>query len=182
MTSVSIMLAALSVIVLIMTITIIIMTYNMSRMEDRMNDLSSMMYSLLKKNNISLDNDDQIKHALTTINTNIGSLSSSTLQGLEEIKKDVHIKVNKKYFPTPNISKMMRETIMECITIEVLLNKDLKIPNPNSVDHIVQTVLQTYPDVNIEYATKLTFAMIENYTEEVQEQQLRQQRKQSNQS
>ena len=128
-----------------------------------------------------IDNDDQIKHALTTINTNIGSLSSSTLRGLEEIKKDVHIKVNKKYFPTPNISKMMRETIMECINIEVLLNKDLRIPNPNSVDHIVHTVLQTYPDVDVEYATKLTFAMIENFTEEVREQQIQQQRKQPNQ-
>ena len=148
------------------------MTYKMSCMENRMNNLSSTMYFLLKKSNISIDNDDQIKHALTTINTNIGSLSSSTLRGLEEIKKDVHIKVNKKYFPTPNISKMMRETIMECINIEVLLNKDLKIPNPNSVDHIVQTVLQTYPDVNVEYATKLTFAMIENFTEEVRDQQL----------
>ena len=144
------------------------------RMKDRMDDMSRMVYTLIRKNDIQIETSDDIKQALSTINGNlrnvsneingnIGSLSSSTNQALKELK--TFTQVNDGYYPTPNISKMMRDTILECINVEVLLNKNMRIPNPNSSTHIIETVINTYPNVNKEYTTKLCMAMIENFIE-----------------
>ena len=166
----------------VLMITLMILMVIMHRMQNRMDDMSRMMYALIKKNDIQVESSDDIKHALSTlngnlkavsneINDNIGSLSSSTSKALLDIKKDTSLHREMGYYPTPNISKMIRETIMECINIEVLLNKDIRIPNPNSVNHIIETVISTYPDVNKTYVTKLCMAMIENFVEDVTSQQ-----------
>lgn len=165
---------------LLIIMTVIMVT--MHKMKNRMDEMSRMMYILIKKNDIQVESTDDIKHALSTlngnlktvsneINDNIGSLSSSTSKALLDIKKDTSLHREIGYYPTPNISKMIRETILECINIEVLLNKDIRIPNPNSVHHIIETVINTYPDVNKEYVTKLCMAMIENFVEDVSSQQ-----------
>ena len=165
---------------LLIIMTVIMVT--MHKMKNRMDEMSRMMYILIKKNDIQVESTDDIKHALSTlngnlktvsneINDNIGSLSSSTSKALLDIKKDTSLHREIGYYPTPNISKMIRETILECINIEVLLNKDIRIPNPNSVHHIIETVINTYPDVNREYVTKLCMAMIENFVEDVSSQQ-----------
>ena len=165
---------------LLIIMTVIMVT--MHKMKNRMDEMSRMMYILIKKNDIQVESTDDIKHALSTlngnlktvsneINNNIGSLSSSTSKALLDIKKDTSLHREIGYYPTPNISKMIRETILECINIEVLLNKDIRIPNPNSVHHIIETVINTYPDVNREYVTKLCMAMIENFVEDVSSQQ-----------
>lgn len=173
---------ALSLIACTVLTAITILSIVLIKMQNRMEDMSRMMYIIIKKNDIMVNSDDDIKHALSTINTNlknvsneindnIGSLSSSTSKALLDIKKDTSLHREMGYYPTPNISKMIRETIMECINIEVLLNKDIRIPNPNSVNHIIETVISTYPDVNKTYVTKLCMAMIENFVEDVTSQQ-----------
>lgn len=106
-----------------------------------------------------------MRNVSNEINGNIGSLSSSTSKALKEIKADTSVYSKDGYYPTPNLSKMMRDTILECINIEVLLNKNMRIPNPNSSTHIIETVINTYPNVNKEYTTKLCMAMIENFIE-----------------
>lgn len=173
---------ALSAIAFIVLLAVTLLSITLVKMRNRMEDMSRMMYIIIKKNDIMVNTDDDIKQALSTINTNlknvsneindnIGSLSSSTSKALLDIKKDTSLHREMGYYPTPNISKMIRETIMECINIEVLLNKDIRIPNPNSVNHIIETVISTYPDVNKTYVTKLCMAMIENFVEDVTSQQ-----------
>ena len=155
----------------VISLSMFIMLRNM---KNRMTEMSTMMYVLIKKNDIQIESSDDIKQALSTINSNlrnvsneingnIGSLSSSTSKALKEIKADTSVYSKEGYYPTPNISKMMRDTILECINIEVLLNKNMRIPNPNSSTHIIETVINTYPNVNKEYTTKLCMAMIENF-------------------
>ena len=91
----------------------------MKSMKNRMNEMSRMMYTLIKKNDIQIESSDDIKQALSTINgnlknvsteinSNIGSLSSSTSKALKEIKADTSIYSKDGYYPTPNITKMMR--------------------------------------------------------------------------
>lgn len=157
----------------VISLSMFIMLRNM---KNRMTEMSTMMYVLIKKNDIQIESSDDIKQALSTINSNlrnvsneingnIGSLSSSTSKALKEIKADTSVYSKDGYYPTPNLSKMMRDTILECINIEVLLNKNMRIPNPNSSTHIIETVINTYPNVNKEYTTKLCMAMIENFIE-----------------
>ena len=157
----------------VISLSMFIMLRNM---KNRMTEMSTMMYVLIKKNDIQIESSDDIKQALSTINSNlrnvsneingnIGSLSSSTSKALKEIKADTSAYSKDGYYPTPNLSKMMRDTILECINIEVLLNKNMRIPNPNSSTHIIETVINTYPNVNKEYTTKLCMAMIENFIE-----------------
>lgn len=143
------------------------------KLKHRMEDLSRMMYVLIKKDEHYNNSHDDIKRALTVINGNIGSLSSSTDQVIQELNgvssstkqalNELKVVSNTPGLPTPNISKMMRETILENINIEVLLSKGMKIPNKKSTDHIIENTIATYPNVDKEYTIKLCLAMIENF-------------------
>ena len=149
------------------------------KLKHRMEDLSRMMYVLIKKDEHYNNSHDDIKRALTVINGNIGSLSSSTDRVHQEIQEltntnkqtlnELKVYSTKAVLPTPNISKMMRETILENINIEVLLSKGMSIPNKKSTEHIIANTIKTYPDVDQEYTVKLCLAMIENFALNVKE-------------
>lgn len=139
-------------------------------MKKRIDELSRITYMLIRKNDISNGSQDEIKEAMVTINKNlkvttdeikdnIGSLSSSTKEVIQELKQVS----NEPYMPTPNVTKMMRDTILELINMEVLLSHNMKIPNKESTQHIIDGTLETYPNVKKEYTIKLCLAMIENY-------------------
>lgn len=140
-------------------------------MKKRMDELSRITYMLIRKNDISNGSQDEIKEAMVTLNRNIkvttdeikdniGSLSSSTKEVIQELQQVS----NEPYMPTPNVTKMMRETILELINMEVLLSHNMTIPNKESTQHIIDGTLETYPNVKKEYTIKLCLAMIENYT------------------
>ena len=91
----------------------------------------------------------------------MGLLSNSVNQVLEEfVKKE---KKPKKRYPRPDESKLIRETILECINMEVLLSKDMRAPSKRSTKNIIETTVDTYPEIDVGYLTKLTLAMIENF-------------------
>lgn len=160
----------LSIITLLLTFITIILTNKISKMKDRMSDMSRLMYIITKKLEYIDSSSDDIKRALSTINNNlktideeindnIRSLSSSTDKVIEELKQTQ----TSTYLPTPNITKMMRETILENINIEVLLSHNMTLPNKQSTKHIIDNTLAAYPNVNEEYTVKLCLAMIENF-------------------
>lgn len=139
-------------------------------MKKRMDELSRITYMLIRKNDISNGSQDEIKEAMVTLNRNIkvttdeikdniGSLSSSTKEVIQELKQVS----SEPYMPTPNVTKMMRDTILELINMEVLLSHNMTIPNKESTQHIIDGTLETYPNVKKEYTIKLCLAMIENY-------------------
>lgn len=139
-------------------------------MKKRMDELSRITYMLIRKNDISNGSQDEIKEAMVTLNRNIkvttdeikdniGSLSSSTKEVIQELKQVS----SEPYMPTPNVTKMMRDTILELINMEVLLSHNMTIPNKESTQHIIDGALETYPNVKKEYTIKLCLAMIENY-------------------
>lgn len=162
--------------IVLSTIACIVLTFitalfsKLIKIQNRMNDLSQMMYLIIKKYDLIDTSCDDIKHALGTVNSNlkavdqgindnIRSLSSSTDKVLEQFN-DVS---SEPYLPTPNITKMIRETILENINIEVLLSHNMTLPNKQSTQHIIDSTVKTYPNVDKEYLVKLCLAMIENF-------------------
>jgi len=160
----------LATIVILLVVLLLQITFIIP-MQKRMNELSKITYMLIRKNDITNNSQDEIKEAMVTINKNlkvttdeirdnIGSLSSSTKEVIQELKQVS----SEPYMPTPNVTKMMRETILELINMEVLLSHNMTIPNKESTQHIIDGTLATYPNVKKEYTIKLCLAMIENYT------------------
>ena len=122
-------------------------------------EMSRVLYILFKKNKTFDDSTDDIKHALVTIHENIGSLSTSTKQVID----DYRVTRDQSILPTPQLSNMIKETIKEQITIESLLSRQMRIPNGESTNHIIENTVQTYPNVDNKYIVKLCLAMIENF-------------------
>lgn len=140
-------------------------------MTKRMSELSRIMYTILRKDEKYENSHDSIKRALSTINDNIGSLSSSTNEAFNQL-----IKNNQQHssnLPSPELSKKIRDTILENINIEVLMSKGMRIPNRESVFNIAKNVIKTYPDIDMVYIIKLTLSMVENYILNVNESQER---------
>jgi hypothetical protein len=144
-------------------------------MKKRMEELSRMMFIIIKKDDKYDNSHDSIKRALSVINNNIGSLSSSTdqmIQDLSNLSKSTDDALhqlsyasNKAVFPTPNVAKMMRETILDSIRVEMLLSNGMRIPNKQSTEHVIDIALKTYPHIDEEYTIKMCLAMIQNFIE-----------------
>lgn len=155
----------------IMMVCILALTISLVSIKKKLDEVTRSTYMLIRKNDICNSSQDEVKSALVKINNNIktatdgindniGSLSSSTKEVISELKQQA----SEPYLPTPNISKMMRETIQEYINMEVLLSHNMKLPNKESTQHIIDGVIQTYPNVDKNYTVKLCLAMIENFT------------------
>lgn len=156
-----------------------VMCLDIHRIKKYISDINSQLFALNKRCERNREDIYDIKKALLTINGNIGTLSSSTDQITEEIASldnstrkalnDLKALSNNPVMPTPNITKMMRETILDNINIEMLLSSGMKIPNKQSTQHIIENTVATYPDVDREFTVKLCLAMIENFALNVQE-------------
>lgn len=128
-------------------------------MNKRMDELSRMMFIMFKKDKSTNYALDSIRKAMLTTHENIRSLSTSTQKVIEEFN-DMK---TKPFLPTPQLSTMIRETIQEQINIETLLSSNMKIPNKDSTNHIIENTIKTYPNVDREYIIKLCLALIENF-------------------
>lgn len=136
-------------------------------MKNKIDELSRILFVVLKKENKQDDSSYDIKKALYTINDNIESLSTSTSKVINEI----NIRNDESIMPTPQLANMIKETINEQITIETLLSNKMKLPNKKSTSYIIENTARTYPHVDKEYIVKLSMAMIENFTMNKQEKQ-----------
>lgn len=165
----------IGIVTLILAIPSCIFLIVFIKMKKRMEELSRMMFTIIKKDDKYDNSHDSIKRALSIINNNIGSLSSSTDQMIKDLGNlskstndalhQLSYASNKEVFPTPNVAKMMRETILDSIRIEMLLSNGMKIPNKQSTDHIIDVAIQTYPHIDKEYTIKMCLAMIQNFIE-----------------
>lgn len=163
--TVSISIFTISLLILIIALLTIIIFVGLFTfiipIRKKIDEMNRIMFFILKKDEKYDNSHTDIKHALSIINSNIGSLSSSTSQLIEEIEMTIN---NRSDFPTPNVSKLIRETILENIKMEVLLSQGMKLPNKQSTRHIIDNTINTYPNINKEYMVKLCMAMIENFT------------------
>lgn len=161
----------LILIILLLVITLIVGVIRLIiPMRERINELSRITFTLLKKDQAQDDSLEGIKKALFTIHENIGSLSTSTKRVIE----DFNTVRDQSILPTPQLSNMIKETITEQITIETLLSHDMKLPNKKSTEYIIENTAKTYPHVDQKYIVKLCMAMIENFNISQQENQQKQ--------
>lgn len=130
-------------------------------MKRRMSELSRMMYVILRKEEKYDSSHNAIRHSLSTLNDNIGSLSSSIGNVFEQFIKKYSKPMS--HLPSPELSKNIRETILENINMEILLSKGMRIPNRESIIHIASNTIKTYPDIDREFIVKMTVSMVENY-------------------
>lgn len=149
----------LIVIVLALTIALVICMTMLIRVKNNSSEISRILFTLMKRQKISDESLNGIKHALVTIHENIGSLSTSTKQLIDDFKTIN----NEKNLPTPQVVNMIKDTIMEQITIETLLSRDMRVPNKKSTEYIIENTIKTYPHIDQEYLVKLCLAMIENF-------------------
>ena len=149
-------------------------------------ELSRLMYSLLKKTR-GLDDDylalkeqnqqyaNDIKRLQEMINSlgvleqknasSISSLTSSIQNVIQENKR----RENTKIYPTPQLSEMIKTTIGEYFHQEVVMLRDMRIPvsptDPVTVK-ITKNTIKTYPHVDEEWIAK---KVIEVLTEAIRE-------------
>lgn len=158
--SLSIINDCLSIITSIVAIISLIISVKTFRRIRDMSILHTMIFEALqniKSMNRSLD---EIKRGMLTLNENIGSLSSSIDPFLKEIMEKKRVGNR---FPKPEESKMIRDTILELINTELLLNKNMRIPNRQATENIIYSTIETYQEINTEYLIKTCLAVIENF-------------------
>ena len=127
----------IGIVTLILAIPSCIFLIVFIKMKKRMEELSRMMFTIIKKDDKYDNSHDSIKRALSVINNNIGSLSSSTDQMIKDLSNlskstndalhQLSYASNKEVFPTPNVAKMMRETILEFFSLRLLLMSSISL-------------------------------------------------------
>lgn len=134
-------------------------------MKRKFDELSRIMFTILKKEKYQEEELIDIRKALHKSYDRIESLSTSTKTVINEL----NTVNNKTILPTPQLSNMIKETINEQITIETLLSNKMRLPNRKSTGYIIENTAKTYPNVDKEYIVKLCMAMIENFNMTKQE-------------
>jgi septal ring factor EnvC (AmiA/AmiB activator) len=140
----------------------------------REEELSRLMYSLLKKTR-ELDDDylslkeqnqqyaNDIKRLQEMINSlgvleqkNAGSISSLT-SSIQNVIQENKRRENTKIYPTPQLSEMIKTTIGEYVHQEIVFIRDMRIPisptDPVTVK-ITRNTIKTYPHVDEEWIAK----------------------------
>jgi uncharacterized phage infection (PIP) family protein YhgE len=103
-------------------------------------------------------------------NTTLSSLSSSIdeidhkLQQLSESFDKSNNTPQPKRLPTPADEEAITKTITDQIATEVALASDLRSPYKSALNDIILRVVETYPDIDIEYLVRKTVSIIELYS------------------
>ena len=145
----------LFIIVLICIILLFKSIHSMSKQINTLAQTNFILFKRLERMDTSLND---LSNMCDSTQRNITSLSTSIDLTLDDIKR----KSNEKYYPTPELARMIEETIREQVTIEVALIKNMRIPKKLSIENIVNIVSQTYPHISVEYIAKKTVAFIES--------------------
>ena len=138
----------------ILTVIIIILYRMIRHMMMIMQQQSQVLYFIDKQHRVS---DEKIQD----METNIETISTSIANVLDVYKQSV----TKRIHPRPELVEQINATIMDLLTIEVGLSRNMSAPKRDSVPKIIQSVIETYPEVDQEYLTKKTLSMIETYSE-----------------
>lgn len=129
----------------------IILCVSLNRMKSIINDQSRMIYTM----------DKQIRYLQTTTHDTqetITSLSTSVVSTIQESSKPKYI------YPDPDLVDKITKTVIDLISMEMILSKDMQYPPRESTNMIVQATLKTYPHVHPDYLIKKTLSIIESYS------------------
>lgn len=175
-----------SILLILLLVVVLVYTRIMRVNRKRDEELSRLMYSLIRKTQ-TLDDDyyalkeqnqqytNDIKRLQEMINSlgvlaqknasSISSLTSSINNVIQENKR----RSEEKIYPTPQLSEMIKTTIGEFFHQEVVLIRDMRFPvSPNDpvVTKIAKNTIHTYPHVDEGWIAKKVIEVIQEAVRE----------------
>ena len=94
------------------------------------------------------------------MNESIESLSTSVISIIKAYQQQSSTGI----FPRPELVEQINATIADLLSIEVGLSKNMNASRRDSVPKIIETLCQTYPEVDKTYLSKKALSIIETYT------------------
>lgn len=151
---------AFELFILIIAIMVVVYLIAIHPLKKMMREQQVMIQLLLNKTNLSAYKMYDVAKDVSDVNNNLASLTSSfeTMVSKEEEKE------KKKIFPDHALAKEIRDVIHDELSIEVILNKDNKIPISGILERVIQNTLQVYPNVDEEWLARRVIAIMEETT------------------
>lgn len=174
--------------ILLIMLLVVVLAYARIMRANRKRDeeLSRLMYSLIRKTQ-TLDDDyyalkeqnqqyaNDIKRLQEMINSlgvleqkNAGSISSLT-SSINEVIQENRRRSEEKIYPTPQLSEMIKTTIGEFLHQEITMIRDMRIPisptDPVTIK-ITKNVIKTYPHVDEAWIAKKVIEVIQEAVRE----------------
>lgn len=146
------------IIFVILLLFIILMFVKMSKMASTMNEMTNMMYYILKKQKSI----DYVLNEVSVSNNNTELELSTLSTSIDSIFKEYKQSMNTKVYPTPQLADMITTTIKEQVAVETILTKNLRIVDKNTVNIIIENTIKTYPHIDESYIIKKTLSIIES--------------------
>lgn len=150
-----------AVLIVAFIVTTSILIHLVRSMRNQMTDQNRLLYSVWKDSNRSKYMIDHTLDEIEQIETNVSTLASEL---------DIHIQTEKenrerKIYPTPDLSKLIEQTIREQFAIHLILRRNMRAPIKGALDEISAVVQATYPNVNTEYIAMKCIAFMESEME-----------------
>lgn len=140
------------------TIVLICLLHTLRKMQKHITNVERFVYFNTKDIRQSKYMIDDIADQLEQFDTNVQSLTDHIVEQ-QRIEAE---KAKQKHYPKPDEARLIKETIQDQISIEISLSQHLNAPPNDYVDTIISNVIQTYPNIDIEYISKKCFAMLED--------------------
>ena len=126
--------------------------------------------NILKTVNVIDSTDDNLKedtmNALSYIADTVESLSSSNETVLRKMyamqQQQQQQQQQHRVYPRPQVANEITATIKEQIQMELIKSRKLKAPRADYLNHIIENVSKTYPDISIDYIANKCVAIIES--------------------
>ena len=118
----------------------------------KMDDMSRVLYIMDKRHR-------RLETSLHDTDESIVSLSTSVVTLSSVLQKQ-----SKPKLPKPDQVELITKTIMDLLSIEVGLSKNMRASRKDSVPTIIEKTINTYPEIDPEYITKKALSIIETYT------------------
>lgn len=143
--------------ILVLGVIVIKLLKLVKRLTDQLSDNNRLLYFNLKDSNQMKYNMDDTLDRIDLIETNVSQLSSDLQIKIQRDEEESKRKV----YPTPELSRMIAETIREQVEIEMILSKNLTAPSGEYVDEICHRVMKTYPKIEPDYILRKCLSVIE---------------------
>lgn len=118
----------------------------------KIDDMSRVLYIMDKRHR-------RLETSLHDTDESIVSLSTSVVTLSSVLQKH-----SKSKLPKPDQVEQITKTIMDLLSIEVGLSKNMRASRKDSVPIIIEKTINTYPEIDPEYITKKALSIIETYT------------------
>ena len=150
----------------ILTPTCIILGFGLASTKKQLKIVTNLMLetkeTCLRSTARSYNSQDELREQIQKLSAQVNSLSSSN----ELVIKELHTQRKQKIYPRPDLVDQITKTIEDQIAIEMMLSVDLMAPRAGYLERITDHVVQTYPEVDVEYIASKVTAILHTYNKQ----------------